>query len=62
MLSWPKGKRISDGIWSKVWYQNVINSSQFEKNNERKINLHNKYKKILDDCFNIYSKINKYSI
>ena len=24
MLNWPKGYRDTDGIWSKVWYQDVI--------------------------------------
>ncbi|KGJ98013.1 hypothetical protein ND16A_0818 [Thalassotalea sp. ND16A] len=29
MLAWPKGKRASDGVWAKHWYENVEASSAF---------------------------------
>jgi len=29
MLSWPKGKRNSDGVWGEYWYQNVEESTGF---------------------------------
>ena len=31
MLKWPKGKRVTDGIWEKIWYQNVKSSTKFKK-------------------------------
>ena len=31
MLNWPKGKRDTDGIWSKVWYKKVEQSTTFNK-------------------------------
>ncbi len=39
MLRWKAGKRIEDGIWAKYWYNNVHNSSGFEKYSESKIEL-----------------------
>ena len=30
MLSWLKGKRDSDGVWGKYWYQSVENSTGFK--------------------------------
>ena len=30
MLSWSKGKRDSDGVWGKYWYQSVENSTGFK--------------------------------
>ena len=62
MLKWPKGKRSSDGIWSIIWYQNVIKSSQFEKENNENIIIPKQYINILNECLKIYFKINKYSI
>ena len=62
MINWPKGKRSSDGIWSIVWYHNVINSYKFEKENDENIKIPNKYKNIFDKCLEIYLKIDKYSI
>jgi hypothetical protein len=30
MLSWPPGRRASDGVWAKHWYQRVERSTGFE--------------------------------
>jgi hypothetical protein len=30
MLSWPPGRRDSDGIWAKYWYDRVERSTGFE--------------------------------
>ena len=45
MINWPKGKRDTDGIWSKVWYKNVIQSSTFNKFKSEQINVPKKYSK-----------------
>ena len=39
MLSWPAGRRDSDGIWAEHWYQSVENSTGFEPYRARDINL-----------------------
>jgi hypothetical protein len=31
MLSWPAGLRQTDGIWAKHWYNEVANSTRFQK-------------------------------
>ena len=62
MLKWPKGERNSDGIWSTVWYKSVINSSKFNKEKVNKINIPKKYHNILNECLDLYSKLNRYSI
>ena len=65
MLNWPKGKRETDGIWSKVWYENVINSTGFSNktnNKKEKIILPKKYEKLYEECLEIYNLINKYKI
>ncbi|WP_371375003.1 HAD family hydrolase [Thalassotalea aquiviva] len=30
MLSWPQGRRESDGVWAQHWYQNVESSTGFK--------------------------------
>ena len=62
MLSWPKGKRNSDGIWAKVWYKNVEKSNTFSKYKDEKIHVPKKYKKIYEESLNYYNKMNQYSI
>ena len=62
MINWPKGKRDTDGIWSKVWYKNVIQSSTFNKFKSEQINVPKKYSKIYDESLKYYEAMNKYSL
>ena len=62
MINWPKGKRDTDGIWSKVWYKNVIQSSTFNKFKIEQINVPKKYSKIYYESLKYYEAMNKYSL
>ena len=62
MLNWPKGKRNTDGIWSKVWYQDVISTSTFNTNSKKDYNVPKDFINIYKECLEIYEEINKYSI
>ena len=62
MLSWPKGKRSSDGIWEKVWYKNVQSSTGFENLDKNDDDIPNRYKNIYQECLNIFKELNKYNI
>jgi hypothetical protein len=35
MLSWPAGKRATDGVWAPVWYESVERSTGFAAPRER---------------------------
>ena len=35
MLEWEVGNKISDGIWWKIWYDNVIKTTGFKKFKKR---------------------------
>ena len=39
MLSWPAGRRASDGVWAPYWYDAVIASTGFEPYRERQVSL-----------------------
>ena len=62
MLNWPKGKRNTDGIWSKVWYKKVEQSTTFKKYGKEYIIVPKKYSKIYDESLKYYDAMNKYSI
>jgi len=62
MLEWPRGKRNSDGIWEKIWYQNVQNSTNFEKLKKNNQEVPKIYDKIYKECLNIYNELNLYKI
>ena len=52
MLSWPVGKRDSDGVWGPYWYENVYKSTQFIAPPKKSINLK---KSLLTSFFTIIS-------
>ena len=56
MLSWPKGKRPSDGIWSKVWYKNVELSNSFSKYKNENIMLQKNTMEYMKSLLNIIMK------
>ena len=62
MLNWPKGYRNTDGIWSKVWYQDVISSTTFNTISNKEYIVPKSYENIYKECLKIYEEINKYSI
>ena len=62
MLNWPKGYRDTDGIWSKVWYQDVISTSTFNNNSKKDYNVPKDFINIYKECQEIYEEINEYSI
>ena len=62
MLKWPIGKRDSDGIWEKIWYQNVQSTTNFQKFNGEKIDIPNKYQEIYAECNEIFKELNTYNL
>ena len=62
MLNWPIGKRDSDGIWEKIWYQNVQSSTNFQKYKKEKIDIPIKYQDICAECKEIFDELNTYNI
>ena len=37
MLSWPAGKRLTDGVWAPVWYASVERSTSFAPSPKKEI-------------------------
>ena len=62
MLSWSKGVRVTDGIWAKYWYDNVINSTGFNTYTEKKEVIRDEYLMLYEDCLKIYEKLSKHKI
>ena len=62
MLKWRKGKRNTDGIWSKVWYKNVEKSTTFSKFKNENLSVPKKYHKIYIESLRYYNKMNQHSI
>jgi len=57
MLSWPKGRRPSDGIWSEHWYDSVWQSTGFAPWVERKVVLSPELQAIADTCTPYFDRL-----
>ena len=62
MLNWPRGYRDTDGIWSTVWYQDVISTTTFNNKMNTKYKVPKDFENIYKECQEIYEEINKYAI
>jgi len=50
MLSWPAGRRTSDGIWGPHWYDAVEQSTGFKPYVEKNIDLPSDLEEIAANC------------
>ena len=58
MLSWSKGGIIEDGVWAKYWYENVHNSTGFNKiNSKEEVQLPVKYNSLLKEASFFYDAL-----
>ena len=57
MLSWEKGPYPNDGIWWKHWYNNVINTNQFELFDKKSNTIPNEYQDIYNEALDYYEKL-----
>ena len=62
MLTWPSGKRESDGIWGQHWYGSVEASNGFLPYTKEKGDLPNKYKDIYKACLESYQQLHSHQI
>lgn len=62
MLSWPAGRRDSDGIWAKVWYTNVISSTGFRPYSDPNLNLRDDLRELAEACRPAYDHMAAYRL
>lgn len=58
MLSWPEGRRESDGVWAKYWYQAVESSTEFAPYAKREPLLSGPLKAVVKACQPAYHYLN----
>ena len=60
MLKWESGPRKEDGVWAKYWYQNVHNSTGFNKVKREDEELPQHLTDLYYQCRECYKKIIEY--
>lgn len=62
MLSWPPGRRDSDGVWAKHWYASVEKSTGFEPYRPKDEQVPEHLRGVLDACRGTYETLRKHRI
>jgi hypothetical protein len=62
MLHWPAGSKSYDGIWAKYWYQNVHQSTGFEKQKTSERDLPAKFESLYNESKVFYKQLFPFSI
>ena len=57
MLSWPPGKRDSDGVWGQHWYGNVEKSTGFQAYQKKEEEMPKEYTEIYEECMKYYQQL-----
>ena len=57
MLSWPKGKRDSDGVWASHWYKSVEASTHFARVKQNKLSLSEGQQAVVDEVMPYYEAL-----
>jgi len=59
MLSWPAGKRATDGAWASHWYNKVFESTEFYAWQEKHYTLTAQQKAVVAECLPHYEYLHK---
>jgi hypothetical protein len=62
MLSWPKGKRDSDGVWAPHWYHSVEDSTGFGKSRNTLPELTAQQQAVADSCMPFYQEMKRLAL
>ncbi|MDC0603230.1 HAD family hydrolase [Aliiglaciecola sp.] len=62
MLTWPTGKRESDGVWASHWYHSVENSTGFAKVEKRPFSLNPQQLAVVEEVLPYYEKLKSHVI
>jgi hypothetical protein len=57
MLSWPPGRRDTDGVWGPYWYDAVWRSTGFEPYRPREVSLAGEPARVADACREPYERL-----
>jgi hypothetical protein len=62
MLSWPRGRRATDGIWAKHWYAAVEKSTGFQSYIPKKETVPGQLAGLLDRCQPLYEELYRHRL
>ena len=62
MLSWPPGRRETDGVWAKYWYENVEKTTGFQPFAPKNEPVPDRLRGLLDVCAPCYETLHAHRL
>jgi hypothetical protein len=62
MLSWPPGRRDTDGVWAKYWYDGVERSTTFQPHAPKAEPVPDRLLGLLDECEGYYAALHAHRL
>jgi Sulfotransferase domain len=62
MLNWPPGRRETDGVWARYWYDAVERSTGFEQPREKQVELSPDLERLAAECRPFYEELAQHRI
>ena len=62
MLSWPAGRRATDGIWAKYWYDKVEKTTSFGPYRPKEEPVSESLRGLISECDDVYSQLREFRI
>lgn len=60
MLSWPPGRRETDGIWAPYWYSSVEKTTSFQPYRAKSDEVPKKLEPVYEKCCELYDELAQY--
>ncbi len=57
MLKWPPGKRASDGVWARYWYDSVEASTEFKAYRRPTLTLDTEQRSVVDEAMPFFDEL-----
>jgi hypothetical protein len=60
MLAWPPGRRSTDGVWAKYWYEKVEQSTSFGPYRPKAVEIPHSLQNLLAECEKLYEQLRQF--
>jgi len=62
MLCWPAGRRASDGVWAKHWYDAVEASTAFHPYRPKEFSIKDEFRGLVEECRVLYARLHAHRL
>lgn len=62
MLAWPPGRRATDGVWAKHWYDRVERSTGFQPYEPKTEPVPEEHRHVLEECLPLYRELRRHRL